>query len=400
MSLALVFHAVILFVLLQTLVTIGVNFFLFRRPPRTPPPPAGDAPLISILVPARDEEARLPNCLDSLLAQDYPNVEIIVLDDHSSDGTARVARERGLVGDDGAPRRLITGDELPPGWTGKTWACHQLARAARGEFLLFTDADTWHEPACVSSVFAFATQERAALVGLWPRQITKSWSERLIIPLIGLLILGFMPHLLLWLPQRFPALARRVPRKWLWGLGGACGQFLFFRRAAYDAVGGHEVVRDHLIEDVALARRISERTADGLRLFNCDGTELVHCRMYENFSGIWDGFTKNVRAAFDTRIGTFIGFGLMQFVCFLLPFVMICFQGRLGSWWPIAIVEVALIYLIRVVLTLRLGTSWVSVVFHPLAVFITLLIGLNSWRLSGGKGVRWKGRTYTMGETV
>jgi chlorobactene glucosyltransferase len=398
MSFALILHAIILFVLLQTLVTIGINLFLFRRPPRSAPPAVG-APLVSILVPARDEEARLPRCLDSLLAQDYPNVEIIVLDDHSSDGTARVAVERGF-GRDAAAWRLITGAELPSGWTGKAWACHQLAGAARGEFLLFTDADTRHEPDCLSSVFEFARRERTDLVGLWPHQITKSWSERLIIPLIGLLILGLMPHLLLWLPQQFPALARRVPRKWLWGLGGACGQFLFFRRTAYDAIGGHEAVRDHLIEDVALARRIAERIADGLRLFNCDGTHLVRCRMYEDFTGIWEGFTKNLRAAFDTRIGAFISFGLMQFVCFFLPFVMVWLPGPLGPWWTFAVVEVALIYLIRVILTLRLGTSWVSVAFHPIAQVFALLIGLNSWRRSGRKGVTWKGRTYTMGETV
>jgi chlorobactene glucosyltransferase len=398
MSLALVFHAVILFVLLQTLVTIAVNFFLFRRPPRTAPP-AGDAPLISILVPARDEETRLPRCLDSLLAQDYPNVEILVLDDHSSDGTARVALERGFVAAAVGARRLMTGDELPPGWTGKAWACHQLARAAHGEFLLFTDADTWHAPESLSSVFALAQSERADLLGLWPRQITKTWSERLVIPLIGLLIVGFMPHLLIWLPQRFPALARRVPRNWLWALGGACGQFLFFRRAAYDAIGGHESVRDHLVEDVALGRLIAERIPDGLRLTNCDGSNLVTCRMYESVAGVWEGFSKNVRAAFDDRIGTFVGHGLMQLVCFFLPFVMICLPGLLGRWWKIAVVEVALILVIRAVITLRVGSSWVSVLLHPLAQLFALAIGLNSWRLSRGKGVRWKGRTYTMGET-
>ncbi len=398
MSFALVFHAIILFVLLQTLTTIVVNFFFFRRPPLTPPP-AADAPLVSILVPARNEEDRLPSCLDSLMAQDYPHMEILVLDDHSDDATAGVALQRGFVPDNGAPRRLLTGQPLPPGWTGKAWACQQLARAARGEFLLFTDADTQHDPQCLSSVFAFSERERADLIGLWPRQATKTWSERLVIPLIGLLILGFMPHLLVWLPQRFSALARRVPRKWLWALGGACGQFLFFRRSAYEAIGGHEAVRDHLVEDVAMARRMAERIPDGFRLTNCEGSKLVSCRMYENFAGVWEGFTKNIRPAFDSRVGLFFGHGLMQFICFLLPFVMVCLPGLLGPWWRIAGLEVVLILLIRAIITLRLGTSWWSVVFHPAAQLFALLIGLNSWRLSRRKGVRWKGRTYTMGET-
>ena len=395
MSFALVFHAVILFVLLQTLATIFVNFFLFRRVPRTATA-AADAPLISILVPARNEETRLPRCLDSLLAQTYARVEILVLDDHSTDGTSRVALDRGFSSEGGARLQLLRGRELPAGWTGKAWACHQLAQEARGDYLLFTDADTQHAPDGVSSTLAYAVEARADLLSAWPRQITKTWSERLVIPLIGLLILGFMPHLFLWLPQRYPALARLIPPEWLRSLGGANGQFLLFRRAAYDAIGGHEAVRDHLVEDVAIARLIAHRTREGMRLINCDGSQIVSCRMYENFSGVWEGFTKNLRAAFDERIGTFLGFGAMQFVCFFLPFAMICLPGRMGSWWTVAALEVVLIYAIRIILTLRLGTSWFSVILHPFAQLFALAIGFNSWRLSSGKGVSWKGRTYRM----
>ena len=399
MSFPLIFHAVILFVLAQTLLTILVNFFLFRRPRRIAGA-APDAPLISILVPARNEESRLPRCLDSLLAQTYPKFEIVVLDDNSTDATSQVALDRGFSRDEGSIRRLLSGETLPEGWTGKGWACQQLARAARGDYLLFTDADTQHATDCLSTAFAHAAAERADLLAAWPRQITKSWSERLVIPLIGLLIMGFMPHLFIWLPQRFPALARRIPRQWLWGLGGANGQFLLFRRAAYDAIGGHEAVRDHLVEDVAIARRITQRIADGMRLINCDGSQIVSCRMYENFPGVWEGFTKNLRAAFDERLGTFVGFGLMQFFCFVLPFLLLCFRGWLGPWWRYAAAEVALIYLIRIILTLRFGTSWLSVILHPFAQLFALAIGVNSWRLSSGKGVSWKGRTYKMGEKV
>lgn len=395
MSFALIFHAVIVFVLLQTLASIFVNLFLFCRPRRIATLP-GSAPLVSILVPARNEETRLPRCLDSLLAQTHPNFEIIVLDDNSSDGTSRVALERGFSTGAAAPRRILQGSALPSGWTGKAWACHQLAQAARGEYLLFTDADTRHAPDCLTSAYTLAAEERADLLSAWPHQITKTWSERLVIPLIGLLILGFMPHLFLWLPQRYPALSRRVPRSWLWGLGGANGQFLLFRRTAYDAIGGHESVRDHLVEDVALGRRITQRIPDGLRLINCDGSAIVNCRMYENFAGVWEGFSKNLRAAFDERLGMFVSFGLLQLVCFVGPFLLIALPGWLGPWWKIALLEVALIYLIRIVLTLRLGTSWLSCVLQPFALLFALAIGLNSWRLSRSKGVQWKGRTYTM----
>ncbi len=395
-----VVHLVIVGILLIWLGTLLVNLCIFRRAPTRTAADLVDPPLVSILVPARDEEHRLAPCLDSLLAQDYPNREILVLDDHSTDRTGELVLARGFQESAAGPLRLLRGTELPAGWTGKGWACWQLAQAARGEFILFTDADTWHPPSGLSTAVAQARAERIDLFSAWPEQITETWSERLIIPLIWLLIAVFMPHFWLWLPLRSPWFARKVPRKAMWSLGGSNGQYMLFRRASYFAIGGHEAVRDHLVEDVALGRRMAERFGDGLRLLNCDGANVVRCRMYRSFPELWEGFTKNIRAAFDTRVGAFVGFGLMQVVCFVLPFFALPFAFGEAWWGKWVIAECALVWLMRIILTIRFSTSWLSCALHPVAHTLAVAIGLNSWRLSKKRGVTWKGRTYTMGETA
>lgn len=382
--------------LLQCLATALLNCFFFRRLPLRRGGEIKDPPLVSILIPARNEEHRLPPCLDSFLAQDYPRCEILVLDDNSTDGTARVALERGFRREPDAPRRLLTGAPLPAGWTGKSWACHQLAQAARGDFLLFTDADTLHLPHGVSTAVAEALRSQCDLLSAWPRQQTVTWSEQLVIPLIWLLIGAYMPHFLVALPQRFPFIARLFPRRMWWTVGGAVGQFQLFRRASYFAIGGHEAVRDHLVEDLELGRRVSERFPDGLRLLNCDGEDIVHCRMYTNFAELWEGFSKNTRPAFDDRVVMYVLFGLMQFGGFILPFLLLPFSFDGAAWAPWVWAECGTVLAIRALLTVRFGTPWSSVLLQPVAHGLAIAIGLNSWRLASKKGVTWKGRSYTM----
>lgn len=373
-----------------------LNAFVFRRPRRRTAVDLREPPLVSVLIPARNEELRLPACLDSLLAQDYPRCEILVLDDHSTDGTARVAEERGFRREADAPRRLLSGEPLPPGWTGKSWACQQLGRAARGDYLLFVDADTQHQPHGISTAVAEAIESRRDLLSAWPRQHMGTWSERLVIPFIWLLIATFMPHALCALPQRYPRLSRLFPRRMWWTVGGAVGQFLLFRRASYLAIGGHEVVRDHLVEDVELGRQVAARFADGMRLLNCDGADIVHCRMYTSFPELWEGFSKNIRPAFDERIGAFIFFGTMQFACFILPFLLLPFSFTGAAWAPWTWAQVGLVLGLRAYHAVRFHTPWSSVLLHPFGHLLALAIGLNSWRLSAKKGVTWKGRSYTM----
>ncbi len=397
----LIYHlAVSAFLLVMTL-NMALNRGVFVRPRRrkADPSQAAGAPLVSVLVPARNEANRITPCLASLLRQDYPNYELLVLDDHSEDATADVVLGLGCSRDTKARCRLLEGAPLPAGWTGKAWACHQLAEAAQGDFLLFTDADTAHEPDALRACVEHAQETGAALLSAWPRQITGTWSEHAVIPLVYVLLLGALPHRMLHRLQRHRRYARWTSEKTVASMGAANGQYMLFRRDAYDTIGGHAAVRDHLVEDVALGRLVAARTVQGLRLINCDGSRLVACRMYESFAQVWEGFTKNLRAAFSDSAAGFWIFGLVGTCGLILPYFFACVPALSGRWWWLPILQVAWIYLIRVALTVRFRTSWVGALLHPVGEGLSLLIGLNSWRLSSQRGVTWKGRRYRMAET-
>ncbi|NBV87506.1 MAG: glycosyltransferase, partial [Verrucomicrobia bacterium] len=313
-----------------------------------------------------------------------------VLDDHSSDKTSHIVQELGLTASNGG---LLSGAPLPEGWVGKNWACHQLAQHATGELLLFTDADTIHEPNALRSLVAIAQKSGADLTSAWPEQITKSPVEKLVVSLLPFSGALFYPHLLFFFLGRYPQWRKRVPGALRRTLGAANGQVLLFTRAGYSAVGGHLGLRSHLVEDVALGRAVAARMHEGLWLLNCDGRGLIRCRMYRNAAEVWEGFTKNVRAAFEgSRLG-FWAAGLVQLVLFLLPFALLLGPASHRQW---ALGEVFLVILMRAATTTHLGGSWWSVFLHPASYVLALCIGLNSWRRSAGPGVLWKGRLYAV----
>ncbi len=398
MNWLLVYHLCVSAFLLLVTLNIALNWRLFVAPRPRRYGPAETVPLVSVLVPARNEARRITPCLQSLTAQDYPNYELLVLDDHSEDMTAEVVLNLGFTREKTGAHRLLEGRPLPEGWTGKSWACHQLAAAARGDYLLFTDADTAHHSAALGAFIGHAMDTDAALLSAWPRQVTGTWSERAVIPLVYVLLLGALPHYLLRRLQRRPEYARGASKQTLETLGAANGQYILFRRDAYESVGGHAAVCDHLVEDVALGRLVAARTGEGLKLINCDGSGLVHCRMYTSFPEVWEGFTKNLRAAFAESSFSFWLFGALQTAGLLLPFVFACLPRTNGRWWWLPMLQVGWIYALRLLLSARFRTSWTGALLHPVGQGLSLLIGLNSWRLSTQKGVTWKGRTYRMNE--
>ncbi len=382
------YHLAILAGLLLGLAGVLANLATFDGLRSAEPPAAADAPRVSILVPARNEALNIGPCVVSLLAQDYPNCELIVLDDHSTDGTGEILRGLG-IGEAGERARMLSGVALPPGWTGKGWACHQLAAQARGEFLFFTDADTAHAPGTVSAAVAYALRQRADLVSAWPRLVTVTWGEQLIIPMILLTGMVMYPHWLLLFYQRHPRRAALLPASVRRAFGVANGQFMFFTRAGYDRIGGHAAVRDHLVEDVALGRAVASRMGEGMRLFNCESLRFSTCRMYRSFGETWAGFTKNIRPAFESSLAGFLAMGAWQICGFLLPFFFAFWSPQ-----PLVFAQVAVIYVIRILLTVRFRTSWLGCVLHPVGQVLALGIGVNSWRRSARGGVSWKGRTY------
>jgi len=368
-----IFHVLILGALSFLLLNYLLNLKAFRLSGALPP--LETPPRISVLIPARNEEQRIRPCLGTLVNSNYPDFEILVLDDHSSDGTAEIVRQRSK-GDSRV--RLIRGKDLPAGWTGKAWACHQLAQEAKGEFLVFVDADTRFSDITLAQAVNLAVRERADLLSLWPYLEAKSWSERLVIPFVHFFILLYLPH---WMGGRSPS------------LGAANGQFLLFRRTSYQTIGGHGAVAGHLVEDIALGRKM--RSA-GFRVLNRDGTNpghhiaLVRCRMYDNFCDLWDGFTKNLYPAFDGRIFAFICFQLFQGVVFLGPFLLLPFFPRDPVLW----IEIAIIFSLRLAMAHRFRQSWVGAILHPLGQILVLTIAANSWLQTVRRRLPWRGRHY------
>ena len=359
-----VFISAAFFILTVTLVS---NLLFFQRLEPTAAPEK--RPFLSILIPARNEAAVIQTTLQHILDQTYAHFELILLDDQSTDGTGALAQATAA----GDPRfRLINGRSLPPGWLGKNWACHQLAEQAQGELLLFLDADVRLDPIAVAALVTQQQQTAADLLTVWPTQHTQSWSERLIVPLMGFAILTYLPILPVHYTH-WPAFA------------AANGQCLLFRRRAYEAIGGHETVRQNVVEDVALAQRIKRQK---LRLRMSDGNGLVACRMYDSWPAVRDGFSKNILAGHQNSILFLLASTLFHWLLFVLPVVwLLIAPGWLPATW------------LGLGVGLRLATAVYTrqrpfdALLMPLSVILMTRIALNAlwWRWRGT--ATWKGRT-------
>jgi hypothetical protein len=253
----------------------AVNVALLRRPPDRPPPVRRP---VTVVLPVRDEEAQVGDCLAAVLAQQgVPDLRVVVVDDGSTDATAAVVR--GIAD----PRvHLVTAPEPPPGWLGKPHACATGAAAAPDEGLLvFVDADVRLFPDAVAGAVAVLEAHGLDLVSPWPRPVTGTVAERLVQPLGPWLWVTTLPL----------RLAERSPRP---SLTAANGQFLVLARAAYDRAGGHAAVRGEVIEDVALARAVKRA---GGRAVPVDGSRLAACRMYEGWPALRAGYAKSLWAS-------------------------------------------------------------------------------------------------------
>ncbi len=376
-----IYQAVTTLLILLVFFNLQNNLRSIRKPSTEGPLPP-ELPLVSILVPARNEERNIESCVSSLLAQDYPAKEVIVLDDDSSDRTASIveamaARDRSLT--------LVRGKPLPPGWIGKNYACHQLSQAARGEWLLFTDADTVHSPQSVSASLRAAVEEDLDFLSLIPHIITISFWEKVILPVIPFGLLGFWP---LGLMNSIPH-----PRAAM-----ALGPFMLVRRKTYLRAGGYEAIRDNIVDDVALAREV-KRT--GGRVAIMDGTDLVSVRFYRNFREIWGGLSKSIFGALDYSLTTATLYFIAGWCLFIYPYFQV-FQGLafrefhfLSFWVPSF--QIALAWIMHYRVARRFKLSPLTPLFSGLALALTLLMIVNSVRCSlTGKGLAWKGRYYNV----
>jgi len=317
-------------------------------------------PRVSLLIPARNEAHVLPETLPGFLAQGAN--EVIVLDDQSTDGTGVL-----LAATPGV--RVIAGAPLPVGWSGKNWACHQLAQAAGGELMVFTDADVRWAPGALDAVVAELEATGAGLLSAWPRQICGTLGERLIVPLVDLLLLANLPH---------PAV-RALPFA---SLAGANGQLMAWRRAAYAHVGGHAARPLEVLEDVRMAQRAK---ALGIGITLRLGGSLVQTRMYRGFAEVVAGFGKNARAAAGGSTAAMLLVWLLNLLAYTAPWLLAPFDPR---WWWVAAAGLLLRGLVNKKSGRPLSEVWLQP-FGPLALTAVVLRALRH-----GRGYAWKGRVY------
>lgn len=358
--------------LLPALMT-AINLPLFRRPPRH----RGPAPAVSVIVPARDEAAQIGATLAALCASTGATLEVIVVDDHSRDRTAEIVSE---VAARDARVRLLAAPALPPGWSGKQHACHFGASRARHPVLLFVDCDVRLAAGAVADMAGLLGRSGAALVSGFPRERTASWGERLLIPLIHVLLLGYLP---------LPGLRlTRLP-----GFGAGCGQIMVCDAAAYRVVGGHAAIRASWHDGLQLPRAFRRR---GFRTDIFDASALADCRMYAGLGATWRGLSKNAGEGMATATGLpiwtlLLGGGVVA-PFLLLPAALLA-DPQAGATRALATVTLALV-LARLAVAWRCRQDLVSVLLLPAGMLALLVL---QWRaflaprraLAGG----WRGRT-------
>jgi chlorobactene glucosyltransferase len=381
--------------LLLSIPWLGVGLFmvLFVRNPRGLPAPTpwedGEAPLVSIIVPARNEEANIRGCVSSLAASNYPAFEILVVDDESHDCTAEIVES--LSSEAPSRVRLIRGRPLPDGWFGKPWACWQGAGAAQGDLLLFTDADTVHAPGLLSQAVGGLWEDGADVYTLIGRQIMGSFWEQLLQPQFFMLLAG-----------RFPRAGMlKKPHQWRHAI--ANGQYLLFRREVYEALGGHEAVAGEVVEDLRLAQLL---VRGGWKLV-VRGAEGLQTRMYSSLRGLVEGWSKNVATAGrQTTSGWLLPIILplslaVGVTLWLLPPATLTWalatgnQGTPLLWGALTTGFGVLIW--SRASALMKGNPLFGLLY-PLGSFLAGYIFLRSWWR--GTRIQWKGRSYGMPEQV
>ncbi|MCC6523764.1 MAG: glycosyltransferase [Polyangiaceae bacterium] len=356
------------------------DFWLAPRLPRTPDP-ARELPPLSVLVPARNEEHNIEACLDSLAAQDYPDLEVLVVDDASTDRTAELVRARAA---EDARIRLVPAPPLPEGWRGKCWALGTGAELARGRYLAMIDADVTLGPSALARAVSLARTRSLDLLSLLPTLVNVTFWEKVIQPVMGFMIF-------LWQPlHRANAPGSRVTV--------ANGQFLLVLAEGYRALGGHGAVRSEVVEDVALAalyKRHGKRLGLALALGD------VRARMYRGLGDIWRGWGKTIHPYLQRQPLTLWAGILALTVLMLLPFVALALLGlgSLGGAAPsptlVALAAAAVGFILLQTLLFRgaLGLELAHAPLWPLgfAVLFALFVA-RSVGAARGRGVEWKGR--------
>ena len=343
------------------LARIAVNLVNWRTFPRLRPGAPVDLDRVSLLVPARDEAANLPSTLPGMAAQGVG--EVLVLDDHSQDGTAEVASAVDGV-------KVLTGAPLPDGWLGKAWALQQLASAARGDWLVFTDADVHWEPGAVAGFIAEVEAQGARVGSIFPTQDTQTWGERLTVPVIDEVLLSGLPYPILHAEVSPYAVSMN-------------GQAIAIHREVYDAIGGWSAVAGRIVEDVAFGRLARSRGHE-VALMLGDG--VVHTRMYRGYAEAMAGFGKNLLTAHGGSRALLAADVTWHAAAYTLPALL---APRSRAWrLPLVLGIVQ-----RLIVAATTHRSRVEALLAPLLPLAGVPVAARAMRRTQS----WKGRSFEVG---
>jgi glycosyltransferase involved in cell wall biosynthesis len=366
------FAAVAVLALLPAVMGMA-NMILLRSPG-----PADGKPKVAILIPARNEEATIGDCVGAALRSTDVDVEVVVLDDSSTDATAKIVLD---IAKTDTRVRLETAPALPGGWKGKTHACHVLSTLTDRPFMLFVDSDVRLEPSCASRLVPAAGVHFVSGV---PRQKLKTFAEMVVVPMINTMILFYLPIALMRRRGTDPSLA------------AACGQLIMVRRSSYLAAGGHAGIANVMHDGMRLAANFRR---NGFVTDLVDATGLATCRMYSNIRELWSGFGKNATEGMAKPVALpvwtlLLGGGLVA------PFALAAFAWAKPADWSVyfLLASISLLLFARSLQAFKCGEPLLTVVLMPLGAVATLTIQWNA--LLGylsGKEVVWRGRSYRPG---
>lgn len=330
-------------------------------------------PKVSILVPMRNESAQVNRVVEQLTRQNYPNFEILMLDDHSEDDTwLKMISQQWIH-----PEILLyQSDPLPERWLGKNHACHQLAKKAHGEILIFMDADVLPSTDSILNSVAALEQHRLDFLSVFPEQMAQTPYQKKILPQMEFFLYSFLP---------FPLITRTKSPSF----AAANGQWMVFTRKAYELIGGHEQVKNKVIEDMALARKIKSY---GLKMDTFSGLDKISCQMYASDSEMKAGFGKNIFAAAGYSSFKLITFLSFLFLIFISPYIWFII-------YPLGLINILIILLSKAILSKRFKhpvkeTVWM----HPFSLLEGIGLAWNSLQQYKNGEAGWKGRKLSTQE--
>lgn len=339
-------------------------------------PGSADGPPVSIVIPARNEERSIGETVTRLLRQTYRKLELIVVDDGSTDATPDILRK---IGEADSRLIVLRNEETPDGWLGKPWALHRGAEVATGELLLFVDADISYEPDAVAAMVARLRESGVAMLSALPRLEMRGFWENALIPQLAMTIFSFLPT---WLGNR--------TKIRMLGVGGGPGNMVW--RNAYDLAGGHVALRAAVVDDVGLARLIRQ---SGQRTEAVRSDGLISVRIYHGLHEIVHGFTKNAFSVLNRNYVAALVVAILTILFHVLPYAMALAGSR------VAVATVLMITATRLLLFSVLRYSLLSALFlHPVMNLAWTYIFLRSMWITGvRRKLTWRGRDYDPSRT-